>query len=91
MKADMIAWLAGAGSWAFHTALSLFLVLNAIAIAVVVARRDRSLVDRWTPRWLAANLGLLALGGGVPLLTALLRAGVSLLPSASQATATLPK
>lgn len=29
MKSDLIAWLAYAGSWAWHSALTLFVVVNA--------------------------------------------------------------
>ena len=91
MQADLLALLGGIGSWAFHTALTLFLALNVAAVAIVIIARDRRLVDRWTPRWLAANLGLFGLGAGVPLLTGLMRAGLSLLPTIGTAAATLPK
>jgi hypothetical protein len=91
MQADLVALLDGIGSWAFHTAVTLFLLLNVAAVALVVIMRDRRMVDRWTPRWLAANLGLLGLGAGVPLVTALMRAGLSLLPTFGSTTSVLPK
>jgi hypothetical protein len=91
MLTDLVAWLAGAGSWAFRTAVTLFLILNVAAIAFVAVRRDRAVVNRWTSPWLAANLALLGLGAGVPLIAALLRVGLSLLPSVGPASAAVPK
>ena len=73
MKSDLLVWLAGTGSWVWHTALTLFLLLNATAIVALLLTRNRALVDRWTPRWLAANLTVLGVGAGVPLLTSALR------------------
>ncbi|MDX2120446.1 MAG: hypothetical protein SF070_05175 [Gemmatimonadota bacterium] len=80
MKSDLIAWLAYAGSWAWHSALTLFIVVNAGAGVAVLVNRSQSMVDRWTPRWLAANLVLLGFGLGTPLVTWALRLGLSLLP-----------
>ena len=91
MVADLVAWLAGAGSWAFRTAGTLFLVLNIAAAAMVAIRRDRGFVNRWTSPWLAVNLAILGLGAGVPLIAGLLRVGLSLLPSAGPASAAIPK
>jgi len=91
MQADFLALLGGIGSWAFRTALTLFLVLNVAAVTLVLIRRDRRMVDRWAPRWLAANLVLMALGGGVPLVTGLMRAGLSLLPTFGSTASSLPK
>ena len=91
MKSDLLVWLAGTGSWVWHTALTLFILLNATAIVALLLTRNRALVDRWTPRWLAANLTLLGVGAGVPLLTSALRLVVSALPDIGTAAATIPK
>jgi len=91
MKSDLLTWLAGSGTWAWHTALTLFVVLNGIAVAVVVVTRDRSLVDRWTSRWLGANLTLLGFGVGAPLLSSTLQLVISALPDIGQVTSALPK
>ena len=89
MKTALLTWLAGTGSWAWHTALTLFLLMNATAIIALLVTRNRSLVDRWTPRWLAANLALL--GFGAPLLSSALRLAVSVLPDVGTAAAIAPK
>ncbi len=91
MKADLLTWLAGTGSWAWHTALALFLLLNGAAILALVVTRNRALVDRWTSRWLAANVALIGFGVGGPLVTGALRLVVSALPDFGQAAASLPK
>ena len=91
MKSDLLVWLAGTGSWVWHTALTLFILLNATAIVALLLTRNRALVDRWTPRWLAANLTLLGVGAGVPLLTSALRLVASALPDIGTAAATISK
>jgi len=91
MQADILAMLSGVGSWTLRAALILFVLLNGTAVALVVVRRDRTMVNRWTSRWLAANIALLGVGAGIPLLTGLLRAGLSLLSTFSAAAATGPK
>jgi hypothetical protein len=47
-------------------------------------------VDRWTPRWLAANVAVLGFGLGTPLLTWALRLGLAALPTFGT-TLTVPK
>lgn len=91
MKTALLTWLAGTGSWAWHTALTLFLLVNATAIVALLVTRNRSLVDRWTPRWLAANLALLGFGFGAPLLSSALRLVVSALPNLGAAATVVPK
>ena len=43
MKSDLLVWLAGTGSWVWHTALTLFLLLNATAIVALLLTRNRAL------------------------------------------------
>jgi hypothetical protein len=64
--AAFIAWLDGAAVTVFAICALLFTVLNIGAIALVYFTRDRALVNRWTARWLAANLLLIGAGAGVP-------------------------
>ena len=91
MKADLIAWLDGVSHTAVWWALVLFCVVNAVGILAVVIRRDRALVDRWTPRWLAANFVALALGAGGPLLIGGLKLALSLLPDSAGGTSLVGK
>ena len=91
MRSDIVTWLAGLGSWAWHTAVSRFIVVNALAVGAFLTTRNRALVDRWTPRWLAVNLGLLGFGLGTPLLAWAVRLAVSALPELGRAAVTGPK
>ena len=91
MKADLIAWLDGVSHLALSWALVLFCVVNVVGVLAVVIRRDRALVDRWTPRGLAANFVALALGAGAPLLIGGLKLALSLLPDSGGATTLVGK
>ena len=70
---EFSAWLDVAGARVFALCLTLFVVMNAAAVALVVAKRDRGIVNRWTARWLAANMLLLGAGTGVPLAAKVVR------------------
>ena len=67
------AWLDGTAARVFAICATLFIVMNAGAIALVVAKKDRGLVNRWTARWLAANLALAGAGLGAPLAAKVVR------------------
>jgi hypothetical protein len=67
MPDTIVSWLDGVGSTAFTLSAVAFVALNGIAIAAVLLTRDRGLVNRWTPHFLAANILLLGTGLGVPL------------------------
>ena len=67
MPDTIVSWLDGVGSTAFTLSAVAFVALNVVAIAAVFMTRDRGLVNRWTPHFLAANLLLLGTGLGVPL------------------------
>jgi aspartate ammonia-lyase len=69
MLATLSDWLARTGTLAFTWAVAGFVVVNVVALVAVVLTRDRTLVNRWTGRVLGVNLGLLALGAGVPAAT----------------------
>ena len=76
METAVLDWLARVGSSAFTYSAALFVLVNGAAVGAVVITRDRSLVNRWTGRLLAANLLLLGTGLGVPLVTAVTRLGI---------------
>lgn len=63
---ELSAWLDGAAARVFALCATLFVFLNAGAVTVLVMKRDRAMVNRWTARWLAANFALLGAGLGVP-------------------------
>lgn len=81
MESGLVQWLATVGANAFRWSVLAFVVVNGLAVAGVVLTRDRQLVNRWTGRLLAVNLGLAATGLGIPLLTTVSRAAVSVFAS----------
>jgi hypothetical protein len=91
MNESILAWLGDVGSWAWQTSVLLLVVLNVAAVAVVSVTRDRGIVNRWTGRWLGANIGLIGFGVGTPVLTGLLRLGLGALPTFGSTAAHLPK
>ena len=64
------------GSLTFWTCISVLVVIDAIAVAVVIQTRSRELVNRWTGRLVAANALLLGAGVGVPMTAYLARSVV---------------
>ncbi|HJU74453.1 MAG TPA: hypothetical protein VJ717_11965 [Gemmatimonadaceae bacterium] len=79
---EFAAWLDLAGARVFALSATLFVLMNAAAIALVVAKRDRAIVNRWTARWLAANMLLLGAGIGVPIAAKVVRITVDAFSSA---------
>jgi len=69
--------------WARLASLGLFLLANLLFVGGIIIRRKQAFVNRWTSRWLAANLVALSLGAGVPLATNLLRMAVAAIPDRS--------
>ena len=67
MPGTILSWLDGVGLTAFTLSAIAFVTINAIAIGIVLLTRDRGIVNRFTPHFLAANLFLLGTGLGVPL------------------------
>jgi len=68
MEAAILAWLQGVAIRAFGLSLFLILAIDGAFAVAVFATRDRSIVNRWTSRILAANLVLAGTGIGVPVL-----------------------
>jgi hypothetical protein len=64
---ELSAWLDGAAARVFAVCATLFVFLNVGAVTLLVMKRDRAIVNRWTARWLAVNFALLGAGLGMPL------------------------
>ena len=76
MDLTVISVLDSIKSIAMTLAIGAFVLINGVAIAALLANRSRTLVQRWTSPWLAANLLLLGVGAGVPLLTGICKSVV---------------
>jgi len=68
MEAAILAWLHDVAVRAFGLSLFLLLAIDGAFALVLLATRDRGIVNRWTSRVLAANLVLAGTGIGVPML-----------------------
>jgi len=76
MQMAVVQWLDQLGSTAFTFSAWAFVLLNGYGVAMVAWRRDRAMVNRWTSRFLAANLLLLGVGLGVPTMTLAVRTAI---------------
>jgi len=76
MEAAILAWLQELAIRAFGISLFLVLAIDGAFAIVVLATRDRTIVNRWTARVLAANLVLAGTGVGVPVLALASRVAV---------------
>lgn len=74
------------GSLTFWACMSVLVVIDALALAVVIRTRSRELVNRWTGRLVAANALLLGAGLGVPMTAYLARSVVVAVASSVQPT-----
>ena len=68
MEAAILTWLQELAIRAFGISLFLVLAIDGVFAIVLLATRDRAIVNRWTSRVLAANLVLAGTGVGVPVL-----------------------
>ena len=68
MEAAISTWLQNLAIRAFGISLFLMLAINASFAVILLATRDRGIVNRWTSRVLAVNLILGGTGIGVPVL-----------------------
>lgn len=81
---SLVQWLDSVRATAIGLSITAFVLLNGIAIAAFLVRRDREMVNRWTGRVLAANVLLVGTGVGVPALAWVARtAVVALAPSSA--------
>ena len=76
MEAAILAWLQELAIRAFGISLFLVLAIDGAFAIVLLATRDRAIVNRWTSRVLAANLVLGGTGVGVPVLALTSRVAV---------------
>lgn len=81
MEASVTAFLNGLSSKVFWLAAFGFIALNATAITVFFVTRSRRLVNEWTSKLVAADVALIAIGAGVPLVSGLLKIGVHAIAS----------
>ena len=77
MDSGLMTWLSGFSTSVFQICAFLFVALNAGAVAVVAASRNRALVQKWTGAWLATNFVLIGAGAGIPMVAGLARAAVA--------------
>lgn len=84
MDAQIMDWLTAISSTVVRLSIILFVALNGAALAALALKRDRSLVQKYTSPWLAANLTLVGAGLGAPLLVGLTKFAVSAMASAGQ-------
>lgn len=76
MDVTVLTWLQRVGWSAFTWALVGMLLVNGAALFVYIWKRERSLVNSWTGPVLAANILLVAIGVGVPLITSVARLAI---------------
>jgi hypothetical protein len=79
MEAAISAWLQNLAIRAFGMSLFVMLALDGAFAVILLATRDRSIVNRWTSRVLAVNLVLAGTGIGVPVLALGTRLGVRMI------------
>ena len=68
MEAAILAWLQSVAIRAFGLSLFLLLAIDGAFALILLIKRDREIVNRWTSRVLAVNLVLAGTGVGVPML-----------------------
>lgn len=84
MDVDILQWLGSLSSTVVRLSVVLFVVVNAVALAVFAVKRDRSLVQRWTSPWLATNVVLVGAGVGTPLLIGITKFAITAMAGAGQ-------
>lgn len=84
MATTVAEWLAAFGTQALVWSAAAFVLVNGAAAIALWVTRDRSLVNRWTPPLLAANMILAGTGLGIPLATAMARLALMTLAPAAQ-------
>ena len=84
MDVDIMQWLSVLSSTVIRLSIVLFVLVNAVALGVFAVKRDRTLVQRWTSPWLAANLLLVGAGVGTPLLVGITKFAITALAGAGQ-------
>ena len=87
METAILGWLQDVAIRAFGISLFLLLAIDGAFALILLATRNREIVNRWTSRVLAVNLVLAGTGVGVPMLAlgsrVAVRAMAPLVPSFS--------
>jgi hypothetical protein len=73
MESELGQSLTNLSSRVFSLAVVLLLVVNGGAALAVLTTKSRDLVNRWTGRYVAANVAILGLGMGIPLVAQVMR------------------
>jgi len=76
MDVTVLHWLQSIGWSAFTWALAGVLLVNGVALSAFLWKRERSLVNAWTGPVVAANIVLIAIGIGVPMVTSVARLAI---------------
>lgn len=76
MDVTVLGWLQSIGWSAFTWALGGVLLVNGVALIAFIWKREHSLVNAWTGPVLAINIVLVAIGIGVPMVTAVARLAI---------------
>jgi hypothetical protein len=90
VDSEFITWLSAFSGTVLRICGTLFVLVNALAIGAFMLKRDRSLVQRWTSPWLAANLLLIGAGAGLPLMAGIVKAAVAAISGGSAIEASQP-
>lgn len=88
MGAEILDWLTGVSSTIVRLSLFLFVAVNVAAAGAFFAKRDRTLVQKWTAPWLAANAILIGAGLGTPMLVGLTKLAITAFTGLGEAAAT---
>ena len=76
MDVTVLTWLQSTGWRAFTWAVAGVLLVNGVALFALLWKRERSLVNAWAGPVVAANIVLVAIGIGVPLVTSAARLAI---------------
>lgn len=91
MSAQILDWLSSFSSIVVRLCIFLFVALNVGIVGLLLVRRDRSLVQKWTSPWLAGNVVLIAAGFGTPLLVGLTKLAVTAIVQAGHVAVSIVK
>ena len=91
MDVTVLTWLQSTGWRAFTWAGAGVLLVNGVALFALLWKRERSLVNAWAGPVVAANIVLVAIGIGVPLVTSAARLAILGMRRVIPAIAILPQ
>lgn len=91
MDVTVLTWLQSTGWRAFTWAVAGVLLVNGVALFALLWKRERALVNAWAGPVVAANIVLVAIGIGVPLVTSAARLAILGMRRVIPAIAILPQ